>query len=119
MKNKKNKSINSSQIIVNNSNNYISLISKEIPFEENKKESTNKTTFHYYSRKRKSRQINSLEEITKKFMKCVQESVLESGSKTISLNDVKKKINVQKRRIYDITNVLEGKFIQLINIKFY
>jgi hypothetical protein len=109
MKNKKNKSINSSSNIFNNSNNYLSLISREIPFEEGKKESSNKSTLHYYSRKQKSRQINSLDELTKKFMKCV----LEAESKTINLNAVMKKIRVKKRRIYDITNVLEGKYKQL------
>lgn len=109
MKNKKNKTINSSSNIFNNSNNYLSLISKEIPFEEGKKESSNKSTLHYYSRKQKSRQINSLDELTKKFMKCV----FEAESKTINLNEVMKKIRVKKRRIYDITNVLEGKYKQL------
>lgn len=109
MKNKKNKTINSSSNIFNNSNNYLSLISKEIPFEEGKKESSNKSNLHYYSRKQKSRQINSLDELTKKFMKCV----FEAKSKTINLNEVMKKIRVKKRRIYDITNVLEGKYKQL------
>lgn len=115
MKNKKKKSINSSSNIFNNSNYYLSLISKEIPFEEGKKESSNKSTLHYYSRKQKSRQINSLEELTKKFMKYIldKKSILETERKTIDLKDVMKKIGVKKRRIYDITNVLEGKYKQL------
>ena len=37
-------------------------------------------------------------------MKCVSES----ESDTINLNVLMKKIKVKKRRIYDITNVLEG-----------
>ena len=49
-------------------------------------------------------------------MKCV----LETGRNTINLNDdVMKKIKVKKRRIYDITNVLEGKFKYLFNFIFY
>ena len=35
--------------------------------------------------------------------------VLEAGTNTINLNEIMKKMKVKKRRIYDITNVLEGK----------
>lgn len=31
-----------------------------------------------------------------------------SNQKTVDLNQLVKQLNVQKRRIYDITNVLEG-----------
>ena len=90
--------------ILNDSNNYSSYLSKDISFNDIKKDSINK----YYSRniikKQKSRQINSLDELTKKFIKCVYES----GSNRINLNNVMKKIKAKKRRIYDITNVLEG-----------
>ncbi len=90
--------------ILNDSNNYSSYLSKDISFNDIKKDSINK----YYSRniikKQKSRQINSLDELTKKFIKCVYES----GSNRINLNTVMKKIKAKKRRIYDITNVLEG-----------
>lgn len=104
MKNKKNKAINSTSQTRNNSSSYLPLISRDFSFQEDKKEIINKNSFHYYSRKQKSRQINSLDEITKKFMKCVSES----ESDTINLNVLMKKIKVKKRRIYDITNVLEG-----------
>ena len=50
------------------------------------------------------RQDNSLGELTKKFIKLIQDS----NNKTVDLNEAAKKLNVQKRRIYDITNVLEG-----------
>ena len=71
---------------------------------------------NYFSKKSKkqtSRQTNSLEEITKKFINCV----IEADSNTIDLNTVMKKIKVKKRRIYDITNVMEGKNIIYIIFK--
>ena len=51
-----------------------------------------------------SRQENSLGELTKNFINYVKES----GRPTININDLVKKLKVKKRRIYDITNVLEG-----------
>ena len=59
---------------------------------------------HEYNTEKKIRQINSLVEITKKFIKYA----LESDNQIINLNTVAKHINVKKRRIYDITNVFEG-----------
>ena len=68
--------------------------------EENKKidEARNK-------KKKMNRHNNSLEELTRKFIRYV----LENKSNCVDLNEFKKKMKVQKRRIYDITNVLEGK----------
>ena len=43
--------------------------------------------------------------ITKKFIRYA----LESKSQIINLNSLAKTLNVKKRRIYDITNVFEGK----------
>ena len=107
MKNKKNNKIISYSGFLNNSNNNFSLNSQNISYQEEKNECSNIKINQYYYRKRKSRQINSLDEITKKFMKCV----LEAESNTINLNTVMKKIKAKKRRIHDITNVLEGKLI--------
>lgn len=47
---------------------------------------------------------NSLGELTKKFIQLIQSS----ASKEVDLNEAAKALDVQKRRIYDITNVLEG-----------
>ena len=102
MKNKKNKSIKSPS---NKLNKSFSLNPKYISIKEDKKSTSNKNNLNYYGKKQKSRQTNSLEELTKKFMKCV----FELKNDTINLNTVWKKIKVKKRRIYDITNVLEGK----------
>ena len=77
-----------------------------------KKIKSNKN-FSKKSKKQTSRQANSLEEITKKFINCV----IEADSNTIDLNTVMKKIKVKKRRIYDITNVMEGKNIIYIIFK--
>ena len=115
MKNKKYKSLNYSSIINDNSNTNFSLNSKKISFQEETKRLSIKHQTNNYKKKQKSRQINSLEELTKKFIKYV----LDSESNTINLNTVMKKIKVKKRRIYDITNVLEGKIIYLNNYKFY
>ena len=56
-------------------------------------------------KKVKNRRLNSLEELTKKFVQCVYEE----NNNIINLKKVIEKIKVKKRRIYDITNVLEGK----------
>ena len=62
-------------------------------------------------KKLKNRKDNSLEELTKKFIKFV----LEEKSNIINLEEIRKKMKSQKRRIYDITNVFQGKKI-LIDI---
>ena len=56
-------------------------------------------------KKVKNRRLNSLGELTKKFVQCVYEE----NNNIIELKKVIEKIKVKKRRIYDITNVLEGK----------
>ena len=56
-------------------------------------------------KKVKNRRLNSLEALTKKFVQCVYEE----NDNIINLKKVIEKIKVKKRRIYDITNVLEGK----------
>ena len=76
---------------------------------QNNKEysNTNKNIFIHLNKKQKrQRQENSLDELTKEFI----DYVLKSTSKDIYINDLVKKLKVKKRRIYDITNVLEGKF---------
>lgn len=52
----------------------------------------------------KGRQENSLGELTKKFLALIQLA----KDKCIDLNEAVSELKVQKRRIYDITNVLEG-----------
>jgi len=55
--------------------------------------------------KSKARHDNSLSVLTKKFVKLIRGS----PNHTIDLNIAVEQLEVQKRRIYDITNVLEGK----------
>ena len=50
------------------------------------------------------RKDNSLRCITSKFMALIDES----PDGVLDLNKVSEALNVQKRRVYDITNVLEG-----------
>ena len=66
-------------------------------------------------RRSRQRQENSLGELTKNFIKYIKRQ----GGKEININDVVKELKVKKRRIYDITNVLEGKFNIYINILFF
>lgn len=52
----------------------------------------------------RTRAENSLGELTKKFIELIKLS----ENNTIDLNYAVNQLKVQKRRIYDITNVLEG-----------
>ena len=95
----KSKNINCEQSkkILDFSNIFAQSISIEIPIKNEKK--------------LKNRKDNSLDELTKKFIKFV----LEEKSNIINLEEVRKKLKTKKRRIYDITNVFQGKKI-LIDI---
>ena len=53
---------------------------------------------------KRCRKENGLVELTKKFIDLLKEA----PNQTLDLNEAVKDLNVQKRRIYDITNVLEG-----------
>ena len=53
---------------------------------------------------RKCRKENGLVELTKKFINLLKDA----ENQTLDLNDAVLILRVQKRRIYDITNVLEG-----------
>ena len=71
--------------------------------------SSEKTSF--LGRKHKlDRSENSLEEIAKKFFKYISKI----KTNIINVNDVVKELNVKKRRIYDVTNVLEGNYIFIL-----
>ena len=53
----------------------------------------------------KKQKTNSLEELTKKFTKYV----IKLNANTIDLDNFIKKFKVKKRRIIDVTDILEGK----------
>ena len=53
---------------------------------------------------KKTRNESSLSVLTNKFLELLAKSI----NKTIDLNEAVNHLQVQKRRIYDITNVLEG-----------
>ena len=91
----KSKNINCEQSkkILDFSNIFAQSISIEIPIKNEKK--------------LKNRKDNSLDELTKKFIKFV----LEEKSNIINLEEMRKKMKSQKRRIYDITNVFQGKLV--------
>ncbi len=84
----------------------------------NKDLSTNNKKDNKYSHelgKKTSRQNNSLDYMTKKFAKYVYNS----DSDKINLNNAIEVIKINKRRIYDITNVFEGKKCKNLKIYFY
>lgn len=93
-----------------NKNKYLE--SDEEEFEEDELSNKDK----YYSSKGKRiarhRQENSLGELTKNFINYIREQ----KNNEININEVVKKLKVKKRRIYDITNVLEGIILNLIKI---
>jgi multidrug resistance efflux pump len=51
-----------------------------------------------------STQENSLGQLTKNFLNYIKTT----GRKSININDLVNELSVKKRRIYDITNVLQG-----------
>ena len=64
--------------------------------------------------KSKARHDNSLSVLTKKFVDLIKKS----ENNTIDLNETVSQLSVQKRRIYDITNVLEGLLMQINEIRY-
>ncbi len=68
------------------------------------KNSTQNFTSKRTSHLNHQRQLSSLDGLTKKFIQCIKEK----GEENIDINEIVKKLKVKKRRIYDITNVLEG-----------
>ena len=66
-------------------------------------------------KQKKQRQENSLDELTRSFINYVKET----KNVKININEIVKKLKVKKRRIYDITNVLEGKILNIIFIFSY
>ena len=77
----------------------------KIPLKKCEKKSKNTYSKKNLGKKiKRERQENSLDELTREFIKYVKES----KNTLININDVVKELKVKKRRIYDITNVLEG-----------
>lgn len=55
-----------------------------------------------------SRYDSSLGLLTKKFLALINQTPNNDEENSLDLNEASKALGVQKRRIYDITNVLEG-----------
>ena len=70
---------------------------------------------NFSRRKHRQRMENSLGELTKNVIKYIKKS----GENDIQINNLVEDLNVKKRRIYDITNVLEGNLILLSISIFY
>ena len=84
----------------NSINSYILPSNKDL---SNNNKENNKNS--YKLGKKTTRQNNSLDYLTKKFAKYVYNS----NSDKININNAIKVLKIKKRRIYDITNVFEGK----------
>ena len=88
-----------------NQKNSTKLINKNISKDSKLKEkNSNENSFLNENSVIKPRVENSLGELTKNFVNYIKTS----GRKTININDLVRELKVKKRRIYDITNVLEG-----------
>ena len=82
----------------------LKLKEKTISHKKNRSNSYQIIVMHCFYFIGRGRQDNSLAVLTKKFVDLIKKS----EDETIDLNEAVKKLDVQKRRIYDITNVLEG-----------
>ena len=89
---------------------YVKIKKEKLVNKENSNTNNKISNIHLNKKQKRQRQENSLDELTKEFI----DYVLKSTSKDIFINDLVKKLKVKKRRIYDITNVLEGKILYLI-----
>ena len=76
-------------------------------FHQTNEQNIKKINIKNYQNKKikRQRKENSLDELTRDFIQYVKDT----KNIKLNLNDIVKKLNVKKRRIYDITNVLEGK----------
>lgn len=94
--------------ILNQPNKLPSLTPQYLNGNKIKKDIVNKCASLFHGKKlkkhNKNRKNNSLDMIAKKFIQCV----IDERKNKINLKSIIEKIKVKKRRIYDVTNVLEG-----------
>ena len=95
---------------ITNKNNNPKVKQESSPSQETESESSSNAANkkNYSTNKQKQRNENSLGELTKNFIKYIKDK----GENIVHINDVVKKLKVKKRRIYDITNVLEGMLLK-------
>ena len=84
--------------------NLTKFINKNASNSKIKEKNSNENSFLNENSVIKPRVETSLGELTKNFVNYIKTS----GRKTININDLVHELKVKKRRIYDITNVLEG-----------
>ena len=109
MKHKKNNNVDKISTIKN-----LNLENNLLEKESNLTKKMNQKTY-LNKKQKKQRQENSLDELTRSFINYVKET----KNVKININEIVKKLKVKKRRIYDITNVLEGKILNIIFIFSY
>ena len=100
MKHKKQSSTQSNSIKISKKSK---IINKPLKKRE-KKQNISTSKLNLCLKQKRIRQENSLDELTRDFIQYVKET----KNVLININDVVMKLKVKKRRIYDITNVLEG-----------
>ena len=104
MKHKKNNNVDKISTI-KNLNLENNLLEKESKLTKKMNQKT-----YLNKKQKKQRQENSLDELTRSFINYVKET----KNVKININEIVKKLKVKKRRIYDITNVLESKILNII-----
>ena len=109
MKHKKNNNVDKISTI-KNLNLENNLLEKESKLTKKMNQKT-----YLNKKQKKQRQENSLDELTRSFINYAKET----KNVKININEIVKKLKVKKRRIYDITNVLEGKILNIIFIFSY
>lgn len=62
---------------------------------------------------KKNRKQNTLGNSTKMFI----EYIVKSNAKTFDLRSIVKELKIKQRRIYDITDVLKGKYVYNLNYR--
>ena len=91
-----------SNLSLDNANSKKFLSKREIVFTK-KKTKSQKNAFDKKQKRDKNK--NSLDEVTRRFIKYISKV----NTDEIDINKVVEALNIKKRRIYDVTNVLEGK----------
>jgi transcription factor E2F3 len=77
---------------------------KDVFFVERDSKNSDNENYHSHATEVKTENNNTLGSLTKKFL----DLIIKAQNQTIEIHEASERLCIQKRRIYDITNVLEG-----------